>query len=189
MRAGTLFLHIVFFVVTLEIVAWLFWLNSVPSGDVTYTQDFVHRNAFVSDLWPPEALLSTDNGARPFVKDEVTFFVRPPRLFERAQMVFDFKTLPAGLRPHLFIQTSQQSNSWQELEWQYSRETRDGLKIYYQATFSIPANWRTGDKRYNMKIRVPGLEKQKKPVYVEEISARFLDPHATLGTLWHLLTR
>jgi len=181
-------LHIFLGGITILVLGWLFWLNLVPGGDVTYVQDFKHRNPFISDLWPPEALQPVEKNGRPFIKDEVTFFIRPPREFERAQLQM-YMEHSDKLKPELLIQTEPGKEAWQAISWQSILPDSGGALRVYQATFVLDSQWRNPQKRYTMKVRVPGLQKTGTAAKMQKMSVRFVSPRVTLGDFWELLRR
>jgi hypothetical protein len=163
-----LFLHIFFALVTVVILIWLWFKNFVPGGSVEYVQNFQTRNPFVSDLWPPESLEKVEDGRRPFITDDVTFFLYPPRYFPYAQLDLPI-TVAAGLEPQLFIAQNAVQDLWISVPWNASST---GV---FSANIALDKNWRNAQKRYIMKLSVPGLKNAGEKAYVGAMMVRFSD--------------
>lgn len=158
--------------ITLSVLVWLFVLNFVPGGRVSYVQNFEKRNSFVSDLWPPEAIEPVEkinfNGsltsARSFIKDNVTFFINPPREFDRAIVEINM-ILPENQKPKFYVQKN--------TEW-IPISALDNLNTYV-INLNLKELFTDARGRYNIKISVPGLWSIKQKAYVTRITASFSD--------------
>jgi hypothetical protein len=69
----------------------LLWLKLVPTGEITYTQDFGGKNEFLSKLTPAERVKEKDRQVM-ITGDPVYFTLRTPRPFREAEVTFVYNT-------------------------------------------------------------------------------------------------
>ena len=72
-------------------VLWLFYMAIVPSGKITYIQDFNQDNYFIQKLTPAERIEDKRNGAQKIIGDPVYFSLRTPRRFDSAKVTIKYK--------------------------------------------------------------------------------------------------
>ena len=71
-------------------VAWLIYLKIVPTGEITYVNDFHGLNYFIGKLTPLERVVASPGLT--LIKGEPAYFsLRPPRKFNQAKVTVKFK--------------------------------------------------------------------------------------------------
>jgi len=84
-------LRIVLWSILVLIVAWLSYMAVVPSGRITYAQDFKGDNFFIQKLTPAERVEDAKNGSQKISGDPAYFSLRTPRRFDTAKVEIKYK--------------------------------------------------------------------------------------------------
>ncbi|MBI4098733.1 MAG: hypothetical protein HY437_01710 [Candidatus Magasanikbacteria bacterium] len=151
--------------------AWLAYANAVPSGAITYVQDFEHRTPFISDFWPPERIDPLTRGAdgtiRPVVESPVSFFIHPSRRFTTGtiEMIFKFKDAATF---ELGIETGPEPEDVRVYQWQ-ALESLPG--DFWRGTLTVPMAgwWRDENGRHHAQLLVADLLEKKNVLFVKEV--------------------
>ena len=173
-RIAAIILHSVFAVITLASFVWLAYANAVPSGVVTYVQDFDNRTPFVSDFWPPERMdpvtRGSDSTIRPVVESPVSFFIHPPRQFVTSTIQIVYKLKDTALF-EIAVETGEEPEDYQIYQWE-SLESLPG--DWWRGTITVPMNdwWRDENNRYHVQLHVSDLLENHNILWVKEIQAR-----------------
>lgn len=173
-RVVTAVLHSLLAIATLVSFTWLAYVNAVPSGTVTYVQDFEHRTPFVSDLWPPERfdpiVRGSDGAVRPVVESPVSFFIHPPRKFTTSTIQITYKLKDTALF-EVAIETGEEADEYKLYPWQ-SLESLPG--DWWRGTIVVPMNdwWRDENGRYHAELHMFDLLENRNILWVKEIRVR-----------------
>lgn len=99
------------------IVAWAFWRDLVPSGQITYDYQVGQQSAVITPLFPanrldPADAVGTKKTWQQMIQEPIYFETRIPRKFDKAEVKVKFSNpdktfMQVGLRTH------------GELEWNY----------------------------------------------------------------------
>lgn len=170
----TIIIHSILAIITLASFAWLAYANAVPSGAVTYVQDFDRRTPFVSDFWPPERFDSVvktgEYAVRPVVESPVSFFIHPPRKFATSTIQITYKLKDTALF-EVAIETGEEADEYKLYPWQ-SLESLPG--DWWRGTIVVPMNdwWRDENDRYHAQLHVSDLLENRNILWVKEIRVR-----------------
>jgi len=91
MKFDIIKLRIVLWSILALIALWLFYMVVVPSGKITYVQDFKSDNYFIQKLTPAERVEDAKNGSQKIIGDPVYFSLRTPRRFDTAKIEIKYK--------------------------------------------------------------------------------------------------
>jgi hypothetical protein len=115
-------LRIAWITALIAVVFWLVWMNVVPGGKITYSQNFKGHNDFIGNLTPAERM--SDNK---IIGDPVYFSLRVPRRFVDVKLTLKYKIDP-GL-PIIEVGVLKDMATWQyELKPIYNAHLDDLLK-------------------------------------------------------------
>ena len=192
-RLFKIIIHAVCATAVIASFVWLAYQNAVPSGTITYVQDFDHRTPFISDFWPPEridpvvrgsltgqpaslreALLAgrasagpgADGTIRPVVESPVSFFIHPSRRFTTGTIEMIFKLGDAATF-ELGIETGPEPEDIHVYQWQ-ALESLPG--DFWRGTLTVPMTswWRDENGRHHAELLISDLLEKKNVLLVKE---------------------
>lgn len=173
-RVIQLIAHSVFGLVVLASFTWLAYANAVPSGVVTYVQDFEHRTQFVSDFWPPErfdpVVKIGEYAVRPVVESPVSFFIHPPRKFVTSTIQIVYKLKDTAVF-ELAVETGEEPEDYRIYQWE-ALESLPGDWWRGTITVSMKDWWRDENSRYHAQLHVSDLLENHNILWVKEIRVR-----------------
>ena len=184
-RPITIITHVVCAMALIASFAWLAYANAVPSGVVTYVQDFERRTPFVSDFWPPErfdtvtrgsltgrasAGPGADGAVRPVVESPVSFFIHPPRKFVTSTIQITYKLKDTALF-EIAIETGPEPEDYKIYPWQ-SLESLPG--DWWRGTIVVSMSdwWRDENGRHHAQLHVSDLLENHNILWVKEIRVK-----------------
>lgn len=74
------------------VVFWLFWMAVVPSGKITYVNNFEASHEFIQKLSPQDRIETLSDGVK-ITGEPVYFALRTPRRFEKAKLIIRYKNM------------------------------------------------------------------------------------------------
>jgi len=186
-RLLVIILHSMCAIIFFASFAWLAYENMVPSGAVTYVQNFKERTPFVSDFWPPERMDPIvkigEYAVRPVVESPVSFFIYPPRVFQTSTIAITYKLK----EPALFevgIETGEKADEIKMNSWE-SLESLGG--DYWRGTITVPMStwWRDRNYRYHAELSVDELLDRENELLVREISVSLAGKPDGIRAWWN----
>ena len=78
-------------------VGWLIWQVVIPSGRVTYVNDFSHYSDFIVGFSPKERLAAAEKGQQKLLGDPVYFNLRTTRPFSHAKLTLTYRSQGAPI--------------------------------------------------------------------------------------------
>lgn len=91
MKLNIIKIRIILWSLLVLVILWLLNMAVVPSGKITYVQDFSGDNFFMQKLTPAERVWPVQNGAQKIIGDPAYFALRTPRRFDKAKVTIKFK--------------------------------------------------------------------------------------------------
>lgn len=152
---------------------WLALVNAAVSGQVEYVQDFVNGTPFLSDVWPPERVEPVYAGAegamRPVVESPVSFYVHPPRRFDRARITITY-SMTTWVPWDLEVQSGTGGDEWRRVSWDRQESEHSGV---WRASVEIPMErwYQNPDGRYHARVTVDDLLETGNSLMLREIKA------------------
>ncbi|MEK7102656.1 MAG: hypothetical protein AAB579_04165 [Patescibacteria group bacterium] len=173
-RLFTIITHSLFATAVIASFVWLAYANAVPSGAVTYVQDFEQGTPFVSDFWPPErfdpVVKIGEYAVRPVVESPVSFFIHPPRTFVTSTIQIVYKLKDTALF-EIAVETGPEPEDYKIYQWQ-SLESLPG--DWWRGTIVVPMNdwWRDENNRYHAQMHVSDLLENHNILWVKEMRVK-----------------
>lgn len=85
--------RIFFWLVLFFVVGWFLYMGIVPNGKISYKTNFKKQSEFIGKLTPQERIVIDDNiFPQKIVGDPVYFSLRTPRQFNKAKLIFKYKS-------------------------------------------------------------------------------------------------
>jgi len=84
-------LRVILWLILVIILVWIFFKAIVPSGNISYTYDFIKPSRFIGKLTPAERVDEIQGGEQRIIGDPVYFSLRLPRGFDKAKLSVKYK--------------------------------------------------------------------------------------------------
>ncbi len=73
------------------VIFFLVWQKIVPTGKISFVQDFKRDNYFLGKLAPGERIAATESGTAKMTGNPAYFSLKPPRGFEKAKITLKYR--------------------------------------------------------------------------------------------------
>ena len=143
------------------LIAWLLWQAIVPSGRISYFNNFSKENYFIGELVPVDRI---KNGHE-LTDEPVYFSVYTARTFYKAVVALSFETPTPALQVGLEINKAL---------WQYDfKQIKEGT-VKTTLEFNLHGASRKNGK-YIFMISDPNLKQQNKSIIIKDVSIELND--------------